>query len=78
MLSTHLGLLWGPLTAVPQASLQEWPKLRFCSPPPPQPSSLHSWGHLALFRRQGLRNVHCEVWRGGRVIGLGPQVSPGG
>lgn len=43
-----------------------------CSAPP---SPLHSWGHLVLSGRQGLRNVHCEVWQGGFVIGPGPQVS---
>lgn len=25
------------------------------------PSSLHSWGHLVLPGRQGLRNVHCDI-----------------
>lgn len=49
----------GPPAAVSQAPLQA-PKPLLCSPPPTPSSSLHSWGHLALSRRQRLGNVHCE------------------
>lgn len=70
---THLEPAVRASPCCPPPPLQERPKPLFCSP---TPSSLHSWGHLVLSGRQGLRNVHCEVWQGGYVIGPGPQVSP--